>query len=585
MSSAIRWGPVAVGVCVGGAAVIVGQVVWHTVTRSRRRGGKTAATAGATEGMAAPELWMGEEEVQEIGAATARRALQHCVDVASGKPPVNAVIPDVFKQYVLAHRFHEDGKSPEAVLKDVWELLKYPLGNGHPRCFGWIVGGMPPVALQAEFLAHAVNTYGAFCFGFAGPFPPSPVPPFFPPHRAQGPSVTRVCCYLHPLLRTFVAATGGDNNASIYTHEMVGRWLADVCGFPAAPESTVIVSGGSMANLNALCVARSWYCQTQLGVDVRADGVPPGLRLYASDQAHSSIVKSVEMLGLGRTALVTVATNDDFTLNATALADAVARDRGAGLHPFAIVAVAGTTNTGAVDPLRECARIAAANHMWFHVDGAWGGVFTMDDRVSSAFDGLSAADSFIVNPHKALNSGLDCAVVMLRDGNHGRQAFTTSAAYLPAVGDDAAGANLGDAYTMRQPFERHFELSKRERAVKVYAVLSTLGRSGLRRMLRRFRDMAAMLRQALEAKPETYDVYPAGVMPAVCFRVREDGERVNDLLAKDLQEGGEFLASPTRLRGALVQRVCVNCWATTDRDIQALFEYVGRRVAVHRASA
>lgn len=194
-------------------------------------------------------------------------------------------------------------------------------------------------------------------------------------------------------------------------------WLAELCQLSPQMKG-VYVSGGSVANLVALGAARQWALESA-GLDpadTGLDGRP--VAIYASSQVHHTVQRAAAVLGLGRQAVVEVATDTRQRLDPTALAAAFRDGDRAGRLPLAVVATAGTTNTGAIDPLRAAGELARAHGAWFHVDGAYGLVGILDERVSAAYDGLELADSVIVDPHKWLGAPVGVAATFVRDRAH-----------------------------------------------------------------------------------------------------------------------------------------------------------------------
>lgn len=193
------------------------------------------------------------------------------------------------------------------------------------------------------------------------------------------------------------------------------RWLAEICGIPASWRG-VFTSGGSSANVVALAAARQ-HAYERIGVDPAADGLAgaPAGRLYASAEAHRTIHRSAAVLGLGRDAVVEIPVDDRQRLQVTALEAAIARDVRAGLVPVAVVAVAGTTNTGAIDPIAEVVDVGRRHGAWVHVDGAYGLVAACDPEVAPQLAAVRDADSAIVDPHKWMATGIGVGAAYVRD--------------------------------------------------------------------------------------------------------------------------------------------------------------------------
>jgi glutamate/tyrosine decarboxylase-like PLP-dependent enzyme len=285
--------------------------------------------------------------------------------------PIRPTPPETDLGRTLYRSLPEEGRAPEEIVAAIErDVLPYPTGNGHPGFLAWVVAPPAPVAVLADLMATGMNMMG----GGAAPLP---------------------------------------TNLS----HCVCRWLMELIGFPVEGSMGLLVGGGSMANLTGLAVARHWAAKRD-GWNLREEGLQaarPTLVLYASDEAHSCIQKSVELLGLGNANLRRLPTDGDYRLDMAALREAIAADRAAGHRPFCVVGNAGTVNTGAVDPLDEIAELCAAEALWFHIDGAYGALGVCDPEAAPRFTGMERADSLALDPHKWLSVPLDCGCVLVRD--------------------------------------------------------------------------------------------------------------------------------------------------------------------------
>jgi len=344
-----------------------------------------------------------------------------------------------------------------------------------------------------------------------------------------------------------------------YLEELSLEWLAKLCGL--APHMLgVYSSGGSTANLVALGAARQWAFE-QLGIDVAADGMRGiEVAVYASAETHHTIQRAAGVLGIGRSNVRMIGTDDRQRMRPDLLRDALARDLADAVLPIAVVATAGTTNTGAIDPLRMLGEIAAEAGVWFHVDGAYGLPGILDDRVAPLYDGLELADSAIVDPHKWLAAPVGVAATFVRDRTILHRAFTQEpASYLESVQSDHADVatsldDMGIHYS-----EFGLELSAPARGVVVWSILRELGRKGVTARIRSDNDFARTVADQVRAQPHL-QLLTEPVLSILCFRYVANGiddlDAFNDTLLRRLQRETPYLPSSTRVDGAYAIRPC-----------------------------
>ncbi|MFW6691217.1 pyridoxal phosphate-dependent decarboxylase family protein [Streptomyces sp. MAR4 CNX-425] len=374
--------------------------------------------------------------------------------------------------------------------------------------------------------------------------------------------------------------------------EQVLRWLCDLLGYGDGASGT-LTSGGSEANLIALKCARD--AAAGAAATAGLGGAP--LRVYASEQAHFSLVKGVDVLGVGRDNLRRVGTDARFRVRVAELRAAVERDLAAGLRPACVVGVAGTTSTGAVDPLEDLAEVAAEYGLWFHVDAAYGGALAFSPEHRGLLRGVARADSATLDPHKWMFVPFSCGALLTCDGARVlRDAFDTSPEYL----DDRRGHDRrdddgpvaeggpGDGPT---DFFRLGQLgTRRANAFKLWAALAGLGRDGYRRIVERQVDLTRYLAAELAAAD---DFEPVGdVQTAVCCvrylprAVRGAPAGTLDALQRALQQrverGGQAWVATTVLDGRRALRINVNGFLTRRAhvaELVALLRAQGPRAA------
>ncbi|WP_236710626.1 pyridoxal-dependent decarboxylase, partial [Streptomyces sp. 150FB] len=266
--------------------------------------------------------------------------------------------------------------------------------------------------------------------------------------------------------------------------------------------------------------------------------------------------------------LRTVPSTADRRMDAGALRAAVAADRAAGLLPFCVVSTLGTTGSGAVDPLEPVTELCRSTGMWHHADGAWGGLGALVPELAAAYRGMDGLDSLTVDPHKSLSVPVGCGAALVSDPDRLRAAFSFRASYLEG-GDDVPW--MSD-YTV--------ELTRPgTRALKLWATLRHLGRSGVVSLLQRYQDLAAYLRERIGEHPGL-DLCASGPLPVVCFRVRDSGEGPRTdhaALAARLQARGHAYLATVEHSGETVLRACICNYLTTTADLDTL---VGEVLAV-----
>lgn len=346
-----------------------------------------------------------------------------------------------------------------------------------------------------------------------------------------------------------------------FLEELSLRWLADM--FDLKSMQGVYSSGGSVANLLALGAARQSAFE-RLGRDPAADGVDRCVGVYATTEAHHTIQRSAGVLGIGRRAVRPIPCDHRGRMRVDALCRAIAEDRRSGILPMAIVANAGTTNTGAIDPLRSIGEIARDNGVWFHVDGAYGLPGMLDERVAGLYEGLELADSVIVDPHKWLGAAVGVAATFVRDRELLRRAFTQEpAAYLEGSMQqhDAEAARIEHSMDdMGVPYyDFGVELSAPSRGVVVWALIREIGVAGLRDRIRRHNDMAAHIAQVARAHPNL-ELMQEPTLSICCFRYVSpdvsDLDLLNQQLHRRLTRENRNMPSTTRVNGRLALRPC-----------------------------
>ena len=335
-------------------------------------------------------------------------------------------------------------------------------------------------------------------------------------------------------------------------------WFRDWLGMPASTAG-LLVSGGSAANLMALLVARE-----------AAGGPSDDSVLYVSDQAHSSLARTARAMGLRPQQVRVLPTDDRWRLLPETVTAAVRADRSVGRVPFALCASAGSTNTGAVDPLGELADVGAEEGLWLHVDAAYGGFAALTAKGRSALAGIDRANSVTLDPHKWLYQPMECGSVLIRDGARLERTFAIHPDYLDGDATQGAGeVNFAD---------RGLQLSRGFRALKIWVTMQTFGLAAFRAAIQRNLELAEFA-EALIRRDAGLTLMAPATLGIVCFRREWPGcdeaetERRGLALADDLERSGMALVSATRLAGRHAIRLCILNPTSSEEHVRLVIEH------------
>ncbi|MFW6198315.1 MAG: pyridoxal phosphate-dependent decarboxylase family protein [Acidobacteriota bacterium] len=337
----------------------------------------------------------------------------------------------------------------------------------------------------------------------------------------------------------------------------VVAWFAEIVGYPATARG-FLTSGGSLANFSGIVTARR-----ELLPDDFLDGA-----IYASDQAHHSVMKAAVLAGFPEDRVRIVPSDDRFRLRLDALEERMAADREAGLRPFLLVASAGTTNTGAIDPLPEMAEIADRDGLWLHVDASYGGLFALTGRGREALRGIERSDSVVLDPHKSLFLPYGSGCLMARDGDALRRAHTAHADYMPPMQEDPELVDFCEISP---------ELSRGFRGLRVWLPLKLHGIGPFRRALQEKLELTDWITERLRETDEV-DIVAEPQVTVVAWRWRPDGiegEALDDLnrdLMDRINARKRVYLTGTRLRGRFVIRICVLSFRTHRERMEMALE-------------
>lgn len=438
--------------------------------------------------------------------------------------PVWQPMPEDVRKFFKAPVPQAPGDLAQAYGEIRQNLLPYSMGNNHPRFWSWYMGSGNFTGALGDFLA-----------------------------AIEGSNL------------------GGGNTAACELDRQVVNWLKDMTGFPASASGT-LTSGGSMANLVCLTVARN----VGAGVDVRAEGItalPKSLRFYASDQAHSCIQKGLEILGLGSKSLRLIASRPDFTMDVAALEAAIAADEANGLKPVCVIATAGTTNTGAIDDIKAIAELCRAKRLWMHVDGCIGALLKIAPANKSKVDGIELADSLSLDPHKWLHAPFEVGCALVKDARQHRDSFAMHYAYLE---EKPRGIGSGEFLA-----DYSLELSRNLKALKVWLAIKEHGVEKFGRLIDQNIAQAEYLTDLVLAEPRLELMAPTTIN-IVCFRyvvAGADEERskfINTEIMLRLQEEGIAAPSDTTINGRHCLRAAITNHRTRSHDLDVLVKEVLR---------
>lgn len=403
----------------------------------------------------------------------------------------------------------------EEVLGDFERLMKpYANGNLHPLFMGWVHGAGTPYGMVAEMLAAGLNSN-----------------------------------------------CGGRDHIAIEVERQITRWMAEAFGFPSTA-SGLFVTGTSTANFLALVVAREAWGGPS---GVRANGlVETGRQLvaYTSTEAHNCVAKAMELAGIGSRHLRRIETDHSRRMRLDALQTAIQADRAAGHCPFLIMGTAGSVNTGATDDLNGLADVAEREDLWFHVDGAFGALCALSDRIRPRVLGLERAKSIAFDFHKWLHVPYDAGFLIVRDGTAHKRAFASEAAYLSRA---AEGLAAGEPW----PCDLGLDLSRGFRALKTWVTMKVFGRERLAAAMEENCRLAERL-AAKAARTGLFEVVAPVALNIVCLSANADPHgALNEKIILDLQVTGLAAPSLTFLDERPVIRCAIFNHRTTDQDIDA----------------
>lgn len=438
---------------------------------------------------------MNPGEFREVGHRVVDMLAQYLEHIEE-KPVFPNVEPSLLTQ-LFTEPLPQDSSPPEKVLGELEEkLLPYCTHVGHPGYMGLITPSPNPIGIIADFICSALNqNIGAYTIG----------------------------------------------PAAVAMERRTVRWLTDLAGYDEKAGGN-LTSGGMMANFIGLKLARD----SVSGDRIQQDGVQNRWAVYASEERHVSVDKAVDAVGLGRTALRALPTDAEFRVRLDALEAAIAEDHKHGIWPLCIVGIFGTTNTGAVDPIRALRTIADREGMWLHADAAYGGGMLLSHAWPMRNQGLELADSITIDPHKWFYAPLDAGAILVKDDRRLTASFGMKPSYLT---DELDRDNERYQY-----YVHSFEQSRRFRGLKVWMSFKRYGARQIGEWIDNNIRQAKHL-YSMVAKHAEFEAASEPPMSAICIRYRSadvDEEQSKELhaeVARRVEQSGKFWISTTELKG------------------------------------
>jgi aromatic-L-amino-acid decarboxylase len=417
-----------------------------------------------------------------------------------------------------------EGQMHDTIYEDFKTKIRpYPTGNIHPCFWGWVMGSGTPFAMLADMLAAGININ-----------------------------------------------QGGGNQVGGLVEKQLIDWFKELFGFPA-DASGLLVSGGSMANLISITVAR--YAKSNF--DLRKKGIygsKKRMMVYASTEVHNCVNKSVELLGLGSESLRLINVTDNYEINIDELQKQIQADIKEGLQPFCVIGNAVTVNTGACDDLNALANLCEKENLWFHVDGAIGAMLSLSEKYKNKVAGIERADSLALDMHKWMYIPYEASCVLVRNKETHYKTFSLQAAYLQ---HEKRGMGGGDIWFS----DYGVELSRGFKALKIWMSIREHGIKKFGRMVTQNVEQVQYLKSLVNENPKLELTAPAP-LNLLCFRYKGnliDAEQLNALnkeLLFQLHESGVALPSYTILKGKYSLRVANTNHRTVKEDFKVLVDKV-----------
>jgi glutamate/tyrosine decarboxylase-like PLP-dependent enzyme len=460
------------------------------------------------------KLQLSKEDMKSYGYQVIDAIVEH-FDTAHLKKPVAYASRDEMDLL-----FNAEIPEKESDFQEVFDfVIKKVLPNSnivsHPKSFSFVPGPSNYVSVMADTLATGFNI-------FSGGWAASP--------------------------------------AAAEVEIVTMNWLLKLFKFPAKTGGGIFTSGGSMANLTALTTARQQRCGDDFSKAI----------IYMSDQTHSSNIKAIRILGFKKEQVRIIPTDLEFKMAMNKLKNAIAKDRLEGLQPFCIIATAGTTNTGSVDPLNEIAKICKVENLWFHVDGAYGGAAILSKKGKQLLKGIEKADSLTIDPHKWLFQPYEMGCLLVRNHKWLSKTFSEKPEYLRDIKGNTSEINF---------YDHGVQLTRRFRALKFYMSMKTFGLDAFKSAITYSIDLADNVEDYLR-KSTNWEVISSATLAVINFRYNPIGktfsekelDALNQKISQNVVDSREALLVTTVLQNQVVLRMCLINPRTTLNDVKETLE-------------
>lgn len=448
-------------------------------------------------------LGMDAEEMRRLGYAVVDAVIQR-LENKHREPAIAVEDPGLLLE-LLGGTLPEEALPADASLELLIDsALLYQQHGDHPRYFARVPGPSSFAAIIGEWLGVGFNTIAASWPGGAGP------------------SAVEL---------------------------VVIDWLRQLMGLPEDTEG-VLVSGGSQASLTAITAVRA----------LKGQGC-----VYLSDQTHASLLRALSTLGFTQQQIRILESDQHYRMSAQSVQDAIAQDQLRGLKPMMVIATAGSTNTGAIDPINELADICGEHNIWLHIDGAYGAPAALTESGRRSLEGIQRADSLVLDPHKWLFQPYDAGCLLIRPGVL-EHCFDMNPEYLKDVQGKESATDFRN---------RGFELTRRSRALKLWFSFRSYGVAKFREAIDYSIELTEFAEEYLRKNPQRWEIISPAQIGIICFALRGESAQEHERRARELSESGFACVTTTKLKGRTALRLCIINPLTTQADITETIDRLG----------